>query len=120
MGQNSEQTLSVNPAHPDEVVGEATVSDSAAIGAAVARAHEAQVLWRELGIIRRGRVLRACAEEVARVADDLARLLTREEGKPLVEARGELDGAVETIHYHAGHARDADGRTFPSLSLIHI
>ena len=105
---------SVNPARPDEIVGEVVAADAVAVAAAVGRARVAQTAWHELGIIRRGRILRACAEAVALRADELARLMTLEEGKTLGEARGELDGAVETIHYHAGHARDADGRTYPS------
>lgn len=105
---------SVNPAQLDETVGAVAADDAAAVGAAVERARAAQIGWRELGIIRRGRILRACADEVARRAEDLARLMTLEEGKTIGEARGELEGAVETMHYHAGHARDADGRTFPS------
>lgn len=110
----SETMRSFNPARPDEIVGEVAVADAADVAAAVARARAAQGAWRDLGIIQRGRILRNCAEEVGRRADDLARLMTIEEGKTLAEARGEVDGAVETIHYHAGHARDADGRTYPS------
>lgn len=105
---------SFNPARPDEIIGEAVAADAGAVAAAVERARVAQADWRGLGIIRRGRILRACADAVARRADELAELMTREEGKTLAEARGEVDGAVETIHYHAGHARDADGRTYPS------
>jgi aldehyde dehydrogenase (NAD+) len=105
---------SVNPARPDELVGEVAAADASEVAEAVRRARAAQIGWRDLGSIRRGRILRDCAEAVARRADELARLLTIEEGKTLAEARGEVDGAVETIHYHAGHARDADGRTFPS------
>ena len=82
---------SINPAQLDEIVGEVVADDAAAVGAAVERARAAQIGWRELGIIRRGRILRACADEVARRAEDLARLMTLEEGKTIGEARGELE-----------------------------
>ncbi len=106
--------VSANPARPDEVVGEARVADAAAVDAAVGRARAAQAAWRELGVIARGRVLRDCAAAIQRRADELATLMTAEEGKTIGEARVEVDLTAETILYHAGHARDADGRTYPS------
>lgn len=105
---------SVNPARPDEVVGEVRVADARAVADAVARARAAQAGWRALGAIARGRILRGCAAAIDRRAGELAALMTAEEGKTLGESRGEIDLAVETILYHAGHARDADGRTYPA------
>lgn len=83
--------VSANPARPDEVVGEARVADAAAVDAAVGRARAAQAAWRELGVIARGRVLRDCAAAIQRRADELATLMTAEEGKTIGEARVEVD-----------------------------
>ncbi len=105
---------SVNPARPEEVVGEIAFANAAAVDVAVQRARAAQREWRGLGIICRGRILRDCADAVAAHGEELAQLMTAEEGKTLAESRGEIDGTIETLHYHAGHARDADGRTYPS------
>ncbi|MGA0122324.1 MAG: aldehyde dehydrogenase family protein [Gaiellales bacterium] len=105
---------SVNPARPAEAVGEVALADADAVRAAVARARAAQVGWRELGAIARGRILRGCATAIERRADELAALMTAEEGKTIGESRVEIDLSVETLLYHAGHARDADGRTYPS------
>ncbi len=103
-----------NPARPDEVVGVAPSTDAAGLDAEVAAARDAQAAWDALGIVERGRVLRRAAGELERRAEDLAALLTAEQGKTLDEARVEVGGSVETLLYHAGHARDADGATYPS------
>ncbi|MBM3680226.1 MAG: aldehyde dehydrogenase family protein [Actinobacteria bacterium] len=103
-----------NPARPDEVVGVAPVADVAGLEAEVAAARAAQADWDALGIVERGRILRRAAGELERRAEDLAVLLTAEQGKTLDEARVEVGGSVETLLYHAGHARDADGATYPS------
>lgn len=103
-----------NPARPDEVVGVAPVADVVGLEAEVAAARAAQADWDALGIVERGRILRRAAGEFERRAEDLAVLLTAEQGKTLDEARVEVGGSVETLLYHAGHARDADGATYPS------
>ena len=113
-GQLEGVARSVNPARPAEVVAEVPLADAAAVDAAVARARAAQEGWRALGAIARGRVLRACAGAIERRADELAALMTAEEGKTLGESRVEVELTAETLLYHAGHARDADGRTYPS------
>lgn len=105
---------SVNPARPAVLVGEVAVADAAAVSSAVDRARAAQEGWRALGVIARGRILRDCAAVVLERTDELAALMTAEEGKTLAESRLEIELSAETILYHAGHARDADGRTYPS------
>ncbi len=87
---------SINPA-TGEVVGEAPVATTADVEAAVAAARAAQPAWRALGARERAaRILPAGARLVER-ADTLGLLLTREMGKPLAEAVGEVRDCGERL-----------------------
>ncbi|QSE90614.1 aldehyde dehydrogenase family protein [Rhodococcus pseudokoreensis] len=102
-----------NPAD-ETVVAEYHPADSRLLDAAVAAAVSARREWDDRGIIARGLVLRRAAEILADRADAVAELMTREQGKTLPESRAEVGATVETLHYHAAQARNADGATFPS------
>ena len=70
----------------------------------IGRAHDAYDGWRRAGFAERGRVLQAVA---ARMRDDrerLALLMTEEMGKPITEARGEVDKAAWAAEHYAEHA----------------
>ncbi len=87
----------------DEQLGEAM---TAAAGAAAA--------WDRLGLLGRGQVLRRAAQLMEQRAEQLAVLMTREQGKSLADSRGEVGASIETLHYHAAAARRPDGLTYPS------
>lgn len=111
---HGEPTRSLNPARPEELVAEFTAGDRADIAAGVAAAVTAQPGWEALGIIARGIILRNVAALMDERREELAALMTREQGKTLPESLVEVDGTVETIRYHAAKSRDSFGRTFPS------
>lgn len=105
---------SVNPASPDDIVArypEGTASD---LYSAIDAAQSAQGAWEKLGSINRGRILFAVADLMFERRNELAALMTREQGKTLGEALVEVDGSAETIRYHASRGRDPIGSTFPS------
>jgi len=85
----SETFESRNPARPDDVIGEFTAADAADVTAAVGRARGAFPAWRDLGLAGRAQVLRSSRELVDARRDELARLVARESGKALWEARAE-------------------------------
>lgn len=89
-------------------VRQATAADT---GAAVRRAKAAftQTSWRNDGALR-ARVLTRYAERLRQHADELAELLTREQGKTLSEARSEIHGSADMVGYYAGLARAVYGR----------
>ncbi len=95
---------SANPARPDEPVGTYAVADADLVEEAVAAARAAQPGWRARTPAERGRILRRAAELIAQRTEQLAELMTREEGKTLPESRGEIGRAVDTLHYHATRA----------------
>lgn len=105
---------SSNPARPDDVVAEFYQSSAVDISDALAAAGAARADWEDLGIIGRGLILRSVADVLHGRRETLAALMTREQGKTLAEALGEIDGSVETIRYHAASSRNAIGATFPS------
>ncbi|WP_020495966.1 aldehyde dehydrogenase family protein [Sciscionella marina] len=108
------QRESTNPARPDEVVARYRIAGDALLDEAVAAARGAAREWATAGAIARGKVLRKAAGLLAERAESVALLMTREEGKTLPESRAEVELSVETLHYHAGRGRSADGVSYPS------
>jgi len=82
---------SYNPA-TGEVVGEVPVTPPDQIQAAVDRARAAQPGWAALGLDGRAEILKRAADIFSERVDAHAELMTREQGKPLKEARGEARG----------------------------
>jgi len=85
----TEALESRSPADPDDRIGRFAVAGESEIDAAVARARAAQPVWRDAGIEARSKVLRRFAELGRARVDELARLIAREVGKALWDARAE-------------------------------
>ncbi|MFF3494565.1 aldehyde dehydrogenase family protein [Streptomyces sp. NPDC002795] len=111
---DGDETLSLDPAHPDRPVAAYRTAGEALLDRAVTAAKAAQPDWAKQGLIQRGLVLRRAAELLAERTEDIALLMTREQGKTLPESRAEVGATVETLHYHAGRARAADSVGYPS------
>ncbi|MGH2358637.1 MAG: aldehyde dehydrogenase family protein, partial [Candidatus Limnocylindria bacterium] len=93
---------SVSPANRDEVIGEFAASGPADVDAAVAAAARAYPAWSMLPAPKRGEILFKVARILAEHKEELARLLTREMGKVLPEARGDVQEAIDVAFYMAG------------------
>jgi len=76
---------------------------------AVAAAHRVQPGWAALAGKERGRILRRWSELMLVHQDDLARLMTAEQGKPLSEAKGEVAYAASFLEWFAEDARRVNG-----------
>ena len=105
---------SINPANPSEVVASFPQCSPADVDDAVLAAVTAQHSWEALGIIKRGSILREVADLMTVRREELAALMTKEQGKTYPEALGEIDGSAETIRYHASSSRNPIGKTYPS------
>jgi acyl-CoA reductase-like NAD-dependent aldehyde dehydrogenase len=90
-GLEVDMLVSRNPAD-GTVVGEVPVTPVEEIPGIVARSRAAQKAWREVPIAERARAVAAAGPELVERADELARLLTREMGKPLSMATSEVRG----------------------------
>ena len=81
---------------------------------AISAAHRAWPAWRQRTAYERSGILRAWFELVLRHADDLAAIITLEEGKPLAEAKGEVAYAASFLEWFAEEAKRARGTTIPA------
>lgn len=70
--------------------------------------------WSAVTPIERGKVLRATATQMRAEADEAALEMTREQGKPVAQARAEWFGAADVFDWFAEEARRAYGRIIPS------
>jgi acyl-CoA reductase-like NAD-dependent aldehyde dehydrogenase len=103
-----------NPARHGEVIGVFPQSSAADVDAAVAAAQRAQPGWRSTPWPHRGGVVLAAATIMEQRKEELARLMTREMGKVLTEARGDVQEAIDMGKFIAGEGRRAFGETVPS------
>lgn len=101
-----------NPA-TGRILGVVPNFGSAETTRAVEAAHASQPAWAARTAAERGAILRRWYELVTEHAEDLARLLTAEQGKPLAEAKGEIAYAASFIEWFAEEARRVYGRTIP-------
>jgi aldehyde dehydrogenase (NAD+) len=104
----------VNPANTEDVLGLVRPATRAEARRAVEAALAAFRAWRATPAPARGRIINRAARLMEEEKESLARLLTREEGKTLAEARGELQRAINVVEFCAGEARRLNGETIPS------
>lgn len=81
---------------------------------AILAAQEAFPAWAATSVLERSGVLRAWGQLIRERVDELAVLLVREQGKPLAEARGELNYAASFFDWFGEEARRPHGETIPS------
>jgi len=105
---------SLNPADLDDVVARVELAGPDALVDATRRAAPAQRAWAAVPAPVRGRVVAAIGRLVEANAEALAALVTREVGKPLAEARGEVQEIVDTCDFFLGEGRRLYGQTVPS------
>lgn len=106
----------INPARTNDVLGEYAAGGVEDINAAVAAAKAAFAGWRAMPMVARGNILYQAASLLEARADVVAEAMTREEGKTLVEARGETMRGVAILRYYAGEASQPDGEVYPSAA----
>jgi aldehyde dehydrogenase (NAD+) len=104
----------VNPA-TEETIAEVASAGQADVNAAVAAARAAlQGAWSKLSARERGRLVWKIGEKLLERADDIARLETLHNGKPIFESRQiEIPAAAECFQYYAGWADKIHGETVP-------
>ena len=105
---------STNPARLDDVVAEVELVDPETFVTAAGAARAAQPGWAEVPAPVRAVVIGNLGRLVADNAEALARLVTREVGKPLAEARGEVQEIIDTCAFFVGEGRRLYGDTVPS------
>src|SRR5947209_16641675 len=102
----------INPA-TEEPIAELEEAGVEETDAAVARAKAAFPSWRDVAPADRARLLRRLATLVEDHAEELARIESRNVGKPMSGARGEVGMVAEVFHFYAGAVDKHHGQTIP-------
>jgi acyl-CoA reductase-like NAD-dependent aldehyde dehydrogenase len=111
---SGETFRSINPADTSEVVGVVSKSDKEDVDRAVQAARKAYRGWRLTPAPKRGEIVLRAAEKLAGRKQELGELMTREMGKVLKEALGDVQEAIDMGQYMAGEGRRLSGETIPS------
>jgi succinate-semialdehyde dehydrogenase / glutarate-semialdehyde dehydrogenase len=101
-----------NPSTGEQFAQVATV-DRARVRQTIDHARDAWPAWRRLTGKQRGAYLRRIADCLERRGDEVARIITLENGKPLAQSRGEVAMSVDHLQWYAEEARRAYGRVVP-------
>ena len=109
-GRDTQDVL--NPA-TGQSLGELPLATAADMDRALEAAARGFEQWRKVAPQERAAVLHRTAALVRERAEELARLATLEEGKPIVEARGEVAATAALLDFHAGEAVRIYGRVLP-------
>src|SRR5688500_2390076 len=91
----------INPADTSDVIAEFPLATAADVQTAIDAAVAAWPSWKKTPGPERGRVIWRAAEIARRRLDEIASTLTREEGKILKEARGEVLKGISLLEYYA-------------------
>ena len=103
-----------NPSDADDIVARVPDSTPEVVDAAVTAAAEARHGWRAAPGPTRAEHLHRWAATIAGRSDELAKAISREVGKPIAEARGEVARAVVILRYYAGEAVRQIGEVIPA------
>ena len=103
-----------NPADTRDVVGRFQQGTAADVAMAIKAAETAGPMWRRTPAPKRGEILYAFGALMAQHKERLARAMTREMGKVLSEARGDVQEGIDIAYLMAGEGRRMFGDTVPS------
>src|SRR5216683_3053612 len=103
-----------NPANPDELVGMFVSGTEEDANQAVDAAKEAYKKWRLVPAPKRAEIMFRAAELLVQRKGEFSKDMTREMGKVLPEARGDVQEAIDMTYYMAGEGRRLFGQTTPS------
>src|SRR5256885_770036 len=108
---SSKTVKNINPANTDDVIGENRQATREEARAAVEAASRAFAGWRATPAPQRGKIVAKAARLMEEAKEELSQTLTREEGKTIGEARGELQRSINVAEFCAGESRRMNGET---------
>lgn len=109
LGEGRDARPVVNPATGD-TFAEVPLASAADLDTALADADRMFPVWRAMDVDGRGAILRKAAALLRERSESIAAAMTREQGKPIAEARGEVAGSAGLFDYYAEEAKRAYGR----------
>jgi succinate-semialdehyde dehydrogenase/glutarate-semialdehyde dehydrogenase len=110
------KTVAVTNPATGEQIGTVPMCGTAETVRAIAAADVAQRKWRDVAAKERSTILRRLNDLMLANVDDLALIMTAEQGKPMAESRGEIAYAASFIEWFADEARRIYGDTIPATS----
>ena len=111
---SSKSVNNINPADTDDVIGTVKQATRDEAKRAVDSAAENFPGWRATPAPSRGKIVARAARLLEEHKEELAQILTREEGKTLAESRGELQRSINVAEFCAGESRRMNGETIQS------
>lgn len=116
-----ERTANINPSDVTDIVGHMAKATEAQVSDAVAAARAAQPDWEAVKLEEKKNILHAIGQELIDRCDEIGTVLSREEGKPFAEGRGETFRAGEFYQYYAAECLRQIGESAASVRPgIHI
>jgi succinate-semialdehyde dehydrogenase/glutarate-semialdehyde dehydrogenase len=106
-------TIEVDNPASGEIIGNVPSLSEAQLTECIAQADQAFAEWRKTTALERADLLMRWYDLMLKHREDIASLMTLEQGKPLVESRGEVDYAASFIRWFAEEARRVYGETIP-------
>ena len=103
----------INPAN-EEVLGHASKATSKDIEAALQSAAQGLEVWKKTAPWQRAYIIRRIADKMREKQNILAKWMTLEVGKPLAEAKGEINGAADIFEWNAEETKRIYGQTVES------
>src|SRR4030095_9768729 len=111
---SGKSVANINPGNTDDVIADTPLATRIEARQAVEAAAEAFRSWRSTPAPTRGKIVNKAARLFEDNKEDLAQILTREEGKTIAESRGELQRSINVAEFCAGESRRLTGETIPS------
>ena len=105
----------LNPA-TGELVGRTAMATAGDVDLAVSAAQRCFASWAGTGADERARIIHKAADLMALRIDEMAEILTREQGKPVPDSRKEILFGIEVLRYYAEEGRRIGGSLRPSVS----
>ncbi len=119
VGGDGELIIVENP-FTEETIVELGGASAEQLDAAIAAAAGAQRGWERTPAVERAEMLHEVASRMRARTDELARLMTAEGGKPLVEKSDEVGWTAAAFDYYAEIGRDSAGRVIPSIESTQL
>ncbi|MGP5648064.1 NAD-dependent succinate-semialdehyde dehydrogenase [Psychrobacter celer] len=119
---SSEETLDVSNPFNGELIGTVPSLTTEDVNDAVAASHDAQIAWAAKTAQERATLLQKWADLIDANKEDLAIIMTAEQGKPLTESRGEVGYANSFIRWFAEEGKRVYGDVIPAnqAKLRHV
>src|SRR5438876_3338983 len=108
---SSRTVNNINPADTEDIIGTVRQATREEARAAVEAAAEAFRGWRATPAPARGKIVAKAARLMEEAKEEMAQILTHEEGKTIGESRGELQRSINVAEFCAGESRRMNGET---------